>query len=136
MNYQKNPILEFFGVFRKDKYDLMINEQLVKEAKLVIVVYRNREIPRIKKYIKETEKKIQKITKKPFLLPRKPTEFDLQELEELKASLKNAYAILNTVNTTISDLLVCIASSAYSEIKTILKRQPEGYDYMQKLIVH
>ena len=114
----------------------MINEQLVKEAKLVIVVYRNREIPRIKKYIKETEKKIQKITKKPFLLPRKPTEFDLQELEELKASLKNAYAILNTVNTTISDLLVCIASSAYSEIKTILKRQPEGYDYMQKLIVH
>ena len=56
MNYQKNPILEFFGVFRKDKYDLMINEQLVKEAKLVIVVYRNREIPRIKKYIKETEK--------------------------------------------------------------------------------
>lgn len=136
MNYQKNPILEFFNVFRKDKYDLMINEQLVKEAKLVIVVYRNREIPRIKKYIKETEKKIQKITKKPFLLPRKPTEFDLQELEELKASLKNAYAILNTVNTTISDLLVCIASSAYSEIKTILKRQPEGYDYMQKLIVH
>lgn len=136
MNYQKNPILEFFGVFRKDKYDLMINEQLVKEAKLVIVVYRNREIPRIKKYIKETEKKIQKITKKPFLLPRKPTEFDLQELEELKASLKNAYTILNTVNTTISDLLVCIASSAYSEIKTILKRQPEGYDYMQKLIVH
>lgn len=136
MNYQKNPILEFFGVFRKDKYDLMINEQLVKEAKLVIVVYRNREIPRIKEYIKETEKKIQKITKKPFLLPRKPTEFDLQELEELKASLKNAYAILNTVNTTISDLLVCIASNAYSEIKTILKRQPEGYDYMQKLIVH
>lgn len=133
MKYQSNPILEFFGLFQKDKFDLMDKDQLVEEAKTVISVYQNREIPRVKKFIEITQKKIDKLLKKPILFSRKLDEIDLENLKELKVSLKKAYNILRQINIDISSLTICIHSNAFNDIKKILRSQPVNYDFSEQL---